>query len=99
MKTVANEKLEKFQRVGPFVRINFGEVESTTEEGEKLYTYSTAKVGVLDSRDAVVEAIMKVEYPNYACEIAAIANGGEDAQAHLDFRVLAKELADEFIAR
>lgn len=104
MKTSSPVKLETYQVLGRNLKINFNEVvvESTAEDSEDTgtehsYTYDTACVDKLAPRDTIIEAIMQTAYPTHGNELAAILNGGEDAEKHSTFRVLAKSLADGWL--
>lgn len=95
----STNKRNKFETMGQFVAISFNEQEiKATDETEKQYQYDFAKVPLCSSRDEVINALVKIKYPTFDKEIAAMANGGEDGQGHSDWRVKAKLIADEFVA-
>lgn len=92
----SNTKHNKFTKMGQFVLIAFNERELQIED-ETHYQYDSAKVPLCSSRDEVISALVKIKYPTFDKEIAAIQNGGEDVQAHSDCRVTAKLIANEFV--
>lgn len=101
MKTHSPIKLETYQLFGRNLRINFDEVEELREDMEEgpetSYVYHTACVDKLADRDTIVEAVMQAVYPTIGSELAAIRNGGAEADEHESYRVLAKQLADGWI--
>lgn len=91
-------KRNKLEMMGQFVGISFNEQEiEETDETEKQYQYDFAKVPLCSSRGEVINALVKIKYPTFDKEIAAIQNGGEDAQEHNKWRAIAKLIADEFV--
>lgn len=95
----STDKRNKFEMMGQFVAISFNEQEVVaTDETERQYQYDFAKVPLCSGRDEVVNALVKIKYPTFDKEIAAIVNGGSAAQTHSEWRVTAKVIADEFIA-
>lgn len=93
----SNTKHNKFTKMGQFVLIAFNERELQIED-ETHYQYDSAKVLLCSGRDEVIDVLVKIKYPTFDKEIAAIANGGEAAQKHSEWRVTAKIIADEFIS-
>jgi len=99
MKTNTPNKLNTYEIMGRKLRINFNETYTeATEEQDASYSYDTACVDKLASRDKIIEAIMQTKYPTFGSELAAIQNGGACAEKHQAFRKLAKELADGYLA-
>jgi len=98
MKVSSKEKLEDYQVIGDKLRIHWNHQEATVEniDGEQSTQWQCeeAVVKKTTSRSEIVEAIIQTEYPTYGAEIAAIRNGGADAEAHETLRIKAKELAD-----
>lgn len=96
-------KRDKFERMGEFVLICINE---SVEVGSSMhdevvttqYSYESAKVRLLSSRDEVIQAIMRIKYKDIDSEFAARLNGGTDEETHAAWRVVAKGVADEFTA-
>ena len=99
METVIDHQLPKFERRGMMVRVNFNEQQFTQEsEGQEpktMYRYTTACFGKTAGRDKRIESIIATKYPTYGAELAALNNGGQDADEYHAFRDLAKQLATE----
>lgn len=97
-------KRDKFERMGEFVLIciNEGiEVASSMDDGIEAttqYCYDSAKVHLMSQRDEVIQAIMRIKYKDVDSEFAARLNGGTDEEAHTEWRLVAKGVADEFTA-
>lgn len=100
----SNVKRDKFERMGEFVLICINEsieevgsidggIEATTQ-----YCYDSTKVNLMSQRDAVIQAIMRIKYKDVDSEFAARLNGGTDEEAHTEWRLVAKGVADEFTA-
>lgn len=87
-------KINKFTTYGDTILIHFDEVEIKDESGSVSYQYQVAKLNMLDSRDTRVESIIATKYPTYGAELAALHK--QDPE-YLEFRLLAKEMADESI--
>lgn len=92
-------KRDKFEKMGQYVLICFNEepLLPTVEGSELQYRYDTAKLPLGCARDVVIDTIVKIKYPTFDKEIAAILNGGIDSQEHSEWRVVAKLIADEFV--
>lgn len=103
MEVYSNAKLEDYQIIGDKLRIHWNHQEVTIPsidgdyEGTARWRCEEAVVKKTASRDEIIEAIIATKYPTYGAEIAAIRNGAEDAQAHEDLRLKAKELADNWV--
>lgn len=96
MKTQCSEQKPKFEKVGQFIHIYFDEeVIPATEDAEQSYSYCYCKVPAMISRNELIDAIVKIKYPTFDAEIAAIANGGVDSEEHQDWRNNAKLVASE----
>ena len=87
-------KINKFTTYGDTVLIHYDEVEIIDEFGSVCYQYQVVKLNMLDDRDTRIESIIATKYPTYGAEIAAIHK--QDPE-YLEFRLLAKEMADESI--
>ena len=99
MKTHSPFQLDTYQVMGRKLHINFNEqfVEGT-EDMEDQYVYDTAVIpDKLAKRDSIIEAVMATKYPTFGSEIAAIRNGGIEAEEHEALRLKAKELADGWL--
>jgi len=98
MRVTSDQKLEDYQVIGDKLRLHWGHEQVTVEgiEGEQTTQWQCeeAVVKKTASRDKIIETIIATQYPTYGSEIAAIRNGGEDAEAHESLRKKAKELAD-----
>lgn len=90
------EKRNKFERMGECVLICINE-EEVTNEDTISFKYDSVKVGLLDSRNIVIQKLMRVKYPDIDSEIAAISNGGAAVLEHGEWRDTAKLTASEFI--
>ena len=99
MKTHSPFQLETYQVMGRKLHINFNEqfVEGGEDMGDQ-YVYDTAVIpDKLAKRDSIIEAIMATKYPTFGSELAAIRNGGVEAEEHEALRLKAKELADGWL--
>lgn len=99
MKTHSPFQLDTYQVMGRKLHINFNEqfVEGS-EDMEDQYVYDTAVIpDKLSKRDSIIEAVMATKYPTFGSEIAAIRNGGIEAEEHEALRLKAKELADGWL--
>jgi hypothetical protein len=67
-------------------------------DSQTVYTYAYCVVSVHADRATIIEQIMSCMYPTYGSELAAIINGGADAEAHEAARVQAKALADGWLS-
>jgi len=98
MRVTSKEKLEDYQVIGDKLRIHWDHQEVTVEDidGEQSTQWQCeeAVVKKTTGRSEVVEAVIRTKYPTYGAEIAAIRNGGVDAEEHETLRLKAKELAD-----
>jgi len=99
MKTYSPFKLETYQVIGRKLHINFNEQFVEGAEGvDDQYVYDTAVIpDKLAKRDTIIEAIIATKYPTYGSELAAIRNGGTEAEEHEALRIKAKELADGWL--
>lgn len=102
MKSYSSEKQEKFVTSGKELRINFNHstVDKEDFDGnvETQHVCDQVVVQRTAGRDEIIEAIIATRYPTYGSEIAAIQNGGDDAETHQTFRDKAKALADEWLS-
>lgn len=102
MKVQSNEKLPVYQVLGQTLRIHWDQSEQTVQDmdgnEETIFVSQEAVCQKQDSRNTLIEKIIASVYTTGA-ELAAINNGGEDYQAYQDFRQLAKDLADGWIAQ
>lgn len=93
---------DKFERMGEFVLICINEdtfeVAPTDMDVDTQYYYDSTKVKLPSSRDEVIQAIMRIKYKDVDSEFAARLNGGTDEEAHTEWRLVAKGVADEFTA-
>ena len=97
MKTQCSEQKPKFEKVGQFIHIYFDEeTVPATEDAEQSYRYCYCKVPMMVSRSELIDSIVKIKYPTFDAEIAAMANGGVDLEEHQVWRTKAKTLATEF---
>lgn len=99
MKTHSPFQLDTYQVMGRKLHINFNEqfVEGS-EDMEDQYVYDTAVIpDKLAKRDSIIEAIMATKYPTFGSELAAIRNGGIEAEEHEALRLKAKGLADGWL--
>lgn len=100
MKVYSDTKLPDYQVVGNKLRIHWNAVEVTKEnmEGPVVqWEQNEAVCNVRDSRSGIIESVMSSVYSSYGAELAAVINGGEDAQVHEALRQTAKALADGWI--
>lgn len=102
MKVQSNEKLPVYQVLGQTLRIHWDQSEQTVQDmdgnEETIFVCQESVCQKQDSRNTLIEKIIASVYTTGA-ELAAINNGGEDYQAYQDFRQLAKDLADGWIAQ
>jgi hypothetical protein len=99
MQVTANWELPVYQVIGHKLRIHWDYQEtSATEDTPAGWSCEEAVVSAGASRSQIIEAIIAVSYPTPGSELAAIANGGEDAEAHEAVRQKAKTLADGWFA-
>jgi hypothetical protein len=97
MRVTSKEKLPEFQVIGKKLRIHFDYVEiPATEDKDSAWECEEAATASSASRDEIIEAIIQTKYPTYGAELAAIQNGGVDADEHQQFRSFAKFLADSY---
>jgi len=98
MKTESPYELPTYEVMGHKLRIHFNHTPTTHEgvdgEIEQGHSYSTAVVDKNVDRETIIEAIMRVKYPTYGAEIAAMQNGDPDNHEHQVMRDAAKSLAD-----
>lgn len=93
MKTQSDRQLESYERIGQYFLIHFNEEVGEGDEGQPTYTYDTAKVPLLATRDERIEALIATRY-TIQQEFAAINNGGGRYDDYLAFRAQCKEVAD-----
>ena len=100
MRVTSKEKLEDYQVIGDKLRIHWDHKQITVEdaEGEESTQWQCQEAVVKKnpSRDEIIESVIATQYLTYGAEIAAIRNGGADAEAHEALRLKAKELADNW---
>lgn len=100
MKTQCSEQKPKFEKVGQYIHIYIDEeIDSVVnEEGYEslIYKYHYTKVPIMISRSELIDSIIKINYPSFDAEIAAMANGGVDSEEHQSWRMNAKQIATEF---
>lgn len=95
MRVHSNERKPKLERIDNIGYYWWDEQEApATEDDDVSYSYMMIKFTTACSRSDLVERIIRLEYPTYDSEIAALANGDP---AHSVWRALAKEIADEII--
>jgi len=100
MKVSAGRQFETYERSGNEIRIHWNIVQNDKEDMDgnvvPQWEADEVVVSVLDSRSAIIEAIIGTTYSTGA-ELATINNKDTDAEAYAayqSFRVLAKSLAD-----
>lgn len=102
MRVSSKEKLEDYQVIGDKLRIHWDHQEVTVEdiEGEQSTQWQCeeAVVKKTASRSDIIEAVIATKYPTYGAEIAAMRNGGEDAEEHEALRLKARGLANGWIS-
>lgn len=101
MKSQSGTKQDNFVVSGRELLINFDHVEKTreleNEDGTETYwECEQVKVPRFASRSAIIESVIAAKYQTYGAELAAIRNGGEDEQAHSDWRRKAKQIATDW---
>ena len=100
MKVSSSSVLPTYQVLGNKLLIHWNEqvVMSTGMDGEPTtsYEYNEASAFVYDTRELLIEKIIGSVY-TVGAEIAAIRNGGQDADDHHALRVQAKALADGWL--
>lgn len=89
----STDKFNQFTRIGDYVLINFNERLIESEEGNQ-YEYDSTKVQLLTPRREVIQAIMRIKYPDMESEFAARINVGDEADEHEAWREQAKAIAD-----
>lgn len=100
MKTYSNDKPLVYAVSGQELRIHWGMVK-IEKENQTIWEANEALCSVFDNRSQIIEAIIGSVYDTGA-EIALINNQVGKPQAYTDyqaFRVLAKELADNWLTR
>lgn len=102
MKVSSSSPLPTYQVLGNKLLIHWGEevIQSKSMDGEPTasYQYNEASAFVYDTRELLIEKIIGSVY-TLGAEIAAIRNGGQDANDHHALRVQAKALADGWLQR
>lgn len=102
MQVSSTDKLPDYQIIGNKLRIHWNHEQVTKHVDGETQTYwqcDEAVCAVTSSRDQIIEAVIRTQYPNYGAEIAAVQNGGEDNEKHQQMRALAKQLADEYLSQ
>lgn len=94
MRTYSSEQKQRIERVGDVGYIWWDEVVLTDYE-DTQYSYYMVKFKKNCTRAELIQAVVRLRYPDYDAEIAALANGDPE---HQQWRQLAKELADEVLA-
>jgi len=99
METVVDKELPQFEARGRVLRVNFhgATFTSVADDGTErtMWRYTTAEFPKVANRDERIEAILATRYPTYGAELAAINNGGVEADKYHTFRTEAKQLATE----
>lgn len=99
MYTQSQERKNKIEIIGNVGYLWFDEEVVPAREGEEvsgdIYKYRMLKFKTDSSRGELVQGVIKLKYPSYDMEIAALSN--QDAE-HSEWREKAKRLADEVIA-
>lgn len=100
MKSTSTHKQLDFETRGPncYVRWNHTEQTHTDIDGGQTtqWVCDEIRVDKHTSRGALIETIIRTQYPDYGAELAAINNGGEDLAQYQSFREQAKTIADNF---
>ena len=103
MKTQASYEIQPYEVSGYELRIHWDIEQKTREDiNGSTTTFWEANEALCDRRDSrsqIIEKIMQSVYPTLGAEIAAIQNGGQDAQNHQALRDQAKSLADGWLQR
>lgn len=101
MKVTSYEQLETYEVDGNVLSIYWGEASHAPKEDETepYWTYDCCKAHTSDSRSVLIEKIIQTKYPTTGAEIAAIQNGGQDAEDHQQHRALAKALVDGWLQK
>jgi hypothetical protein len=99
MKATSYTQLNTYMVDGNDLAIYWNEEAHTPHEGETepYWTYDHCQAFASDDRSALIEKIMATMYPTMGAEIAAISNGGRQAEDHQAFRAKAKALADGWL--
>jgi|SRR6056297_1608659 len=100
MRVTSNEKLKKFQIVGPKLRIHwdYEQIAPDLEIDGSVGGWSCeeAVVKKTASRSNIIEAIIATKY-TVPEELATINNGGTEYENYQAFRQFAKNTADEWL--
>jgi len=103
MKSYSNDPQPQFVASGQELRINFDHatVEVTDPEGalETQHVCEQVITPARPKRREIIEAVMAARYPTYGAEIAAMRNGGAEADEHDAWREKAKAIADAWQAQ
>lgn len=95
MRMQSSEKKLKIIRIADVGYYCWDEqVSPATQDSDLSYSYLMIKFTASCSRSELIERVVRIKYPTYDSEIAALANAD---QAHTAWRTLAKEIADEII--
>jgi hypothetical protein len=103
MKTQASYEIEPYEVSGYELRVHW-DIEKKTKEDMNgatitFWEANEALCNRKDSRAQIIEKIMQTVYPTFGAEIAAIRNGGQNAEDHQTLRDQAKALADGWLQR
>ena len=95
----STQQLPKFQFRGNtlIIRCNGQTVIKQDENGDDVtnYQYCTVKVPKSSTRHQRIEAIIKIKYPTYGAELAAMHKGGDETETYLAWRETAYQVAAE----
>lgn len=97
MRVNSKDKLPEYQVIGKKLRIHWDFIEiPETENKDAGWECKEAVCSVDASRAEIIESIIRTKYSTYGAELAAIQNGGVDAEEHQAFRIFAKSLANGY---
>jgi len=97
MKVISKNKLDVYQIIGKKLRIHWDFIEiPATEEIESCWECKEAVIDKNSNRNQIIESIIRSEY-SISDEFALINNGGDEYNKYQTFRILAKQLADEYL--
>jgi hypothetical protein len=102
MKIQASYEIQTYEVSGYELRIHWNIEQKTREEMDgATVTFWEADEALCDRRDSrsqIIEKIIQSVYPTFGAEIAAIRNGGQNAEDHQALRDQAKALADGWLS-
>ena len=97
MKSYSDLKQPDIEVSGKETRIRFNHTEITKEdmdgESKTQWECDEIKLGLNPKRDEIIEAVVRLKYPTYGAELAAMRDP-ERAQEHEDTVNFAKSIAD-----